>query len=92
MAANKAQPPRRLRTVEDLIAAGEWLFHQQESRELDAKSSDAMNTTLKGQRILVVDTRMALLKMFVTAQVKKFRIPPNMLPPGLMLDGGGAPE
>jgi hypothetical protein len=83
--ANKGTtaPVRPLRTVQDLIEAGEWMFAKQEAGELDAKAADALNTTLKGQSKFVVDTPMALLKIWVRAQEKKFVIPPRMLPPGM---------
>lgn len=65
-----------LRTVEDLVDANEWMFNRQNSGQLDAKSADAMNTTLKGQKSLLVDIPMSLLKLAVTAQIKKVKIDP----------------
>lgn len=82
---------RPLRTVQDLIEAGEWMFAKQEAGELDAKAADALNTTLKGQSKFVVDTPMALLKIWVRAQEKKFVIPARMLPPGMEITGFAPP-
>jgi len=77
---------RKLRTVDDLVSAGEWMFSQQEGKNLDAKSADAMNTTLKGQRYLVVELPLQLMKLYVTAQVKKFTIPRGILPAGIAFE------
>src|SRR5262245_5617976 len=70
----------KLRTIADLVDAGEWMFNRQRSGNLDAKAADAMNTTLKGQYQLVVGLRLKLLDIFVKSQIKKFSIPTNMLP------------
>ena len=77
---------RKLRTIQDLIEAGEWMFNKQEAGQLDAKAADALNTTLKRQSKFVVDTPMALLKIWVRAQEKKFVIPSRMLPPGMTME------
>jgi hypothetical protein len=70
-----------LRTLEDLTAAHEWLFAQQRAGAIDAKSADALNTTLKGSVYLNAKLKLERTKLFLTAMTKKIEIPPGMLPP-----------
>lgn len=70
----------KLRTIEDLSHAHEWLMGKQRSGEIDAKTADAMNTTLKGAVYLNAKLKMEAAKLFITAQVKKIQIPNGMLP------------
>lgn len=74
------QRPDKLRSVEELSQAHEWLFQLQSSGQLDAKAADAMNTTLKGAVYLNGKLKMEVAKMFLQAKIKKVTIPPEMLP------------
>jgi hypothetical protein len=79
MADSRTPPkPLRLRTPEDLITASEWLWNQ--GGQIDAKTADALNTTLKGSYNLIVKARLDLLKIITQAHVKKVMIPENLLP------------
>jgi hypothetical protein len=78
-------PPRRLRSVGDLIEAHEYMFNQQRDGHLDAKTADAMNTTLKGLSYLLAKLPMDVAKLWVTAQIKRLNLPSNLFP--LPLDG-----
>ena len=78
----------KLRTIGDLIDAGEWMFNRQQRGELDAKSADAMNTTLKGQSYLVAKLPMERAKLFVTARIKKIDLPPALFPTGVLPAAG----
>lgn len=82
---SKTGPGMKLRTVDDLIAAHEWLFERQRSGQIDAKSADSLNTTLKGQVYLVGRLRLDALKVLMTSRIKKLEIPMGMLP--ISLDG-----
>jgi hypothetical protein len=77
----------KLRTIGDLIDAGEWMFNRQQRGELDAKSADAMNTTLKGQSYLVAKLPMERAKLYVTARIKKIDLPPALFPAGMLMTG-----
>ena len=72
-----------LRSVADLTKAHEWLFNAQRSGELDSKTADALNTTLKGAMYLQVKLRLDALKIFTQAAIKKVEIPSYLLPEGL---------
>lgn len=76
-------PTMKLRTVDDLRDAHEWMFNKQKDGELDAKSVDGMNTTLKGAIFLNVTVPMKWIDIFVKSQIKKIEIPPIMLPEGM---------
>lgn len=67
-----------LQSVKDLAEANEWMFNRQKNGEIDAKSADAMNTTLKGQKSLIVDVPLQLFKIAVTASIKKVQIDPQI--------------
>jgi hypothetical protein len=75
-AAKKAR--RQLRTIADLLDAGEDLYHRLEAGGVDAKTADASNTVLKGQRYLVAELPMQLLKITVMAQKQKFSMPEGL--------------
>jgi len=76
--------PIRLRTIDDLTTAHEWLFNSQKNNEIDSKTADALNTTLKGITYLRVKLRLDALKIFTQASIKKVEIPKYLLPEGLM--------
>lgn len=69
-----------LRTVADLSAAHEWLFNKQRDGGIDAKTADAMNTTLKGSVFLNAKLRLDAAKIFLQARIKKIEIPEGMFP------------
>lgn len=70
----------RLRTIEDLTEAHEFIMQQQQTGKIDAKTADGMNTTLKGAVYLNAKLRIDAAKLFLQAAIKKVTIPPNMLP------------
>lgn len=69
-----------LRTVSDLSAAHEWLFNKQRNNEIDSKTADAMNTTLKGAVYLNAKLKLEAAKLFLAAKIKKAEIPERLLP------------
>lgn len=76
--------PTKLRTLDDLQGAHEWLFEQQRLGKLDAKAVDGLNTTLKGSTYLNVTVHMKLYELQIKAQMKKIALPPPVfLPQGL---------
>lgn len=70
-----------LKTVNEISDAYEWLFNAQKEGKIDAKTADALNTTLKGLTYLCVKLRMDAAKLMIQAQMKKVNIPENLLPP-----------
>jgi hypothetical protein len=74
------EPRMSLKTPKDLIDAHEWLFNQQKENKIDAKTADALNTTLKGAVYLNAKLRLDAAKIFLTAQIKKIEIPKGFLP------------
>jgi hypothetical protein len=71
----------QLRNLDDLVGAHEWLFNQQRENKIDAKTADALNTTLKGQTYILGKLRLDYAKLFVQSQIKKINIPKGILPP-----------
>jgi len=69
-----------LRTIPELNAAHEWLFNKQINSEIDNKTADALNTTLKGAVYLNAKLRLDAAKMLLTAKIKKVDLPEGMLP------------
>ena len=78
------QPPRQLRSVEDIQAAYEDVFSKQENGLIDNKTVDSMNTTLKGVTYLGVKLRMDAQKMLLQAAIKKIDLPFDNWPMGLV--------
>ena len=70
----------KLAGVEQISDAYEWLFNAQKNGTVDAKTADALNTTLKGATYLRVKLRMDAAKLLIQAQIKKVSIPQNLLP------------
>lgn len=64
-----------LKTISDIREAIEQLYNKQSAGEIDAKSADAMNTTLKTAVYLNAKLPMDALKLYVTSQIKKVAIP-----------------
>lgn len=76
--------PTRLRSLDELQGAHEWLFEQQRLGKLDAKAVDGLNTTLKGATYLNVGVHMKMYELMIKAQIKKVALPaPVFLPEGL---------
>ena len=75
-----AKPAVSLRSPGDLVTAHEWLFERQKNGEIDAKTADALNTTLKGSTALLVKYRLDAAKIALQAAVKKVSLPDRMLP------------
>lgn len=70
----------KLRTINDLAAAHEWLFNRQKNGKIDPKTADSLNTTLKGQVYLLGKLRLDVAKLMLQANIKKQEIPQGMLP------------
>jgi hypothetical protein len=68
----KGDQDMKLRTPDDLSTAQEWLLDKQQRGQIDARSVEAMNTTLKGAQHLI-DTRLKVLEAMV--QMHKARMP-----------------
>ena len=66
---------RKLRSVEDLNNALEWLYEQQKTGKIDAKTADALNTTLKQMVHLNVKLRLDYLKVLLMARINKIQLP-----------------
>lgn len=79
MAKPSVEAPRQLRTLEDIATAHEELFERQRSGQIDPKTADALNTTLKGIVYLNVKMRLEMLKLVIHSQVKKLDIPQSVL-------------
>lgn len=69
-----------LKTIDDIGRAHEWLFNKQVNKEIDNKTADSMNTTLKGVVYLKGKLRLDAAKILLQAQVKKAEIPEGLLP------------
>lgn len=68
----------KLRTLDDLVEFNESLINRQNNGQIDSKSADAINTTVKGQKALIVDLPMQVFKIAVQAQIKKVKIDPQI--------------
>lgn len=76
----KSESELKLRTIEDLTNAHEFVFNKQKNGLIDAKTADGMNTTLKGATYLNGKLRMDAAKLWLHAQIKKVALPAGMLP------------
>jgi len=56
------------------------LFNKQVNQEVDNKTADSMNTTLKGAVYLNAKLRLDAAKLLLQARIKKVDIPQGMLP------------
>lgn len=70
----------RLRTIEDLTEAHEWLFQKQRDGKIDSKTADALNTTLKGATYLNGKLKIDYAKIMLQAEIKKISLPAGVLP------------
>ena len=73
----------RLRSVDDLNEAHEFVFNRQATGKIDGKTADGLNTTLKGSVYLNVKLKMEALKLQIMATKAKMEVPPIMLPEGM---------
>jgi hypothetical protein len=78
--AEAPSPQIKLRPIDDLTAAHEWLFNRQRDGEIDAKTADALNTTLKGATYLNGKLKIDYAKVVLQAQIKKINLPAGLLP------------
>ena len=78
--AEKEDKKMSLRSVADLTTAHEWLFNKQKEGQVDAKTADALNTTLKGAVYLNAKLKLDAAKLIINAQIKKINIPAGLLP------------
>lgn len=69
---------QKLKTLEDIETAHEYVFNQQVSGKIDAKTADALNTTLKGS-VALKKLRLEVGKLYYLSQVKKIQIPNEMM-------------
>lgn len=73
----------RLRSIDDLNEAHEHVFNKQAAGQIDGKTADGLNTTLKGSVYLNVKLKMEAFKLQVMAHKAKMEVPPIMLPEGM---------
>jgi hypothetical protein len=77
---DREKKSRKLRTIEDLTDAHEYVFNQQLNGKIDDKAANALNTTLKGAVYLNGKLKLDAAKIYLRAQEKKIAIPNGMLP------------
>lgn len=65
----------KLRTISDLNEALEWLYEQQKTGQIDAKTADALNTTIKQASYLNGKLKLDYVKLWLTAKIKKIELP-----------------
>jgi hypothetical protein len=70
--------PRRLRTLDEIAAAHEWLFEQTRAGRMDNKTADVLNTTLKGVVYLHGKLPLEYQRLYVQAQIKKLDVSPGL--------------
>ncbi|MDP3703757.1 MAG: hypothetical protein U1C74_15945 [Phenylobacterium sp.] len=73
----------RLRDIDGLNDAHEYLFNRQAAGKMDGKMADGLNTTLKGSVYLNVKLKMEAFKLNIMAHKAKMEVPPLMLPEGM---------
>ena len=61
--------------LDDLNEALEWLFVQQKEGKIDAKTADALNTTIKQASYLNGKLKLDYLKLLLSAKIKKIELP-----------------
>jgi hypothetical protein len=66
--------------VNEISAAYEETYDKQISGAIDNKTSDTINTTLKGLTYLNVKLKMDYQKMMLQAAIKKVDLPKGLLP------------
>ena len=60
----------KLKSINDLNDAHEWLLNKQIDGTIDSKTADAINTTLKGAVYINAKLRLDAAKIMVQAHVK----------------------
>jgi len=73
----------KLKTLRDVEDASGWVFNQLKEGTMDAKTADALNTTLKGLYFMKGKLRLDYLKLVFQAKVKKVDIPFDVLQLGV---------
>lgn len=68
------------KTMSGINEAVEWIFNKQINGEIDGKTADGLNTTIKSAIYLNVKLRMDYLKMILQANIKKIDLPEGLLP------------
>ena len=86
--ATEIKLPKKLRTIDELNEANEYIFHQQREGKLDGKLADGMNTAIKAGIYLNVKLKMDAFKILAQTRMKKIDMPFDLLPSGLL----AAPE
>lgn len=79
-----------LRTREGLNEAIEFVYQEQKDGRLDAKSADALNTTIRTSMELNVKLPMKLFDTVVKARLKKLDLPSGILPTWALPNVSGA--
>lgn len=80
----------RLETFQDIIRAHEYIFNMQTQGRIDAKTADALNTTLKGAVYLHGTLKINYARLLLQAKIKKVDLPVSLAPLGLL--SGPAPS
>ena len=83
MMAKEAARVFHLRDIDGLNDAHEYVFNKQAAGQLDGKTADGLNTTLKGSVYLNVKLKMEAFKLNIMAYKAKMEVPPIMLPEGM---------
>lgn len=78
--AQRLEQPTKLRSINEITEALEWLFNEQKEGRIDPKIADGLNTTLKGITYLRAKLPLDAAKIFVQAKTKKIDIPSGYLP------------
>lgn len=77
---NKVEPEFNLQTIEGLSDAHAYVFNRQKTGDIDPKTADSMNTTLKGLLYLQGKLKIEAAKLYILSQTKHIQIPPELLP------------
>lgn len=78
--AQRFEQPTRLRSIEEITEALEWVWTEQKGGRIDPKVADGMNTTLKGIMYLRAKLPLDAAKIYVAAKKNKIDIPSGYLP------------
>jgi hypothetical protein len=73
-------PEVNLRTRGGMNDALQWVFEKQRDGQIDAKSADALNTTIKTAMELNVKLPLKAADIFFKSKLKKIEIPAGFLP------------
>jgi len=78
--ATKKRHEFKVRTIPQLNEVHEYLLNQQINGQIDSKSADSINTTLKGCVYLNGKLKLDAAKLLLQAKIKKIDIPDGMFP------------